>query len=807
MKTKTAVLNGKKLVVGAVALVAAIGAFAEADAFDYRSWILANGAAPVCAGGVSGSAYPASYGPANAFDGSATADANKRYLGEVKNGACLIYGADVPGQTFPMSAYRVCQLTAGDYANDRAPTAWTLSGGDTSEGPWTEIETRSGVTWSGMLGQKAAVPAIDDCWRMFKLETPQTYKFYRIDFTDSRVTTAVTWDVGVMEVEYLGNLVDGSVTFVPPHAEEKVLTNSSAYVTTTYDESAYPVDADNAISFLGFDAVGYSTTVFKGGWWDFGLGGFFRSDSSFGGRTTVFDGSVVTNAGSLYLAGTSGDNNKLLLKGTSELHLDNFVLGMKNGNGQNSRALVTDGSLLHCTGYISFNDRVLSASTYLSGNELVISNVGSRLVVDGSTYLDRTQAGAAGNYYAGVGGNALVVTDHASAKLHALNVAISGFHSMSNRVTVSKGGYLETTSINLGSSWASGANTYDYTRFEVLDGGVVTNTGLLTIGYYDGSKHGRISVVVSNGVLYSATKHEVNQPIIGVKESKIVISGPNARYFNGSNSASVRLFGPGAVDSRFIVENGAVVTSLPVNYGYTYMANTTRASLIVRNGGVLSIGDIRMASYNGSGTCVGNSFVAGSGASVTTGQFWCDCLHGTVTVDNAVLYCKNTHYYNAYGAINIGGGAASEQYQKGTNCVLNVKGHAPKIIALSNRIQIDRASKVVFHLPSDGYAPSAQPLVDNGGQQTRFGDDCALEFAGAEDLFAYHENVLKKWGKYTLMRANSFAISDDILAAANASLPEGMEVKIEDGADASGNKRKVMTLSVKPRFGLMLIVR
>ena len=797
----------KKLIVAAVAVGVVTCGFAENPA-DYRSWILANGGTPVSAGGTSGTAYHASYPPEFAFDGDVSADTTERYLGELKDGACLIFGADMGDKAFTMSAYRICQLTAGDYANDRAPTAWTLYGGDTSEGPWTEIETRSGVTWSGELGQKKTVPAIDDCWRFFRLSAAQSYKFYKIACTASRAATTVIWNVGVMEVEFLS---DVCVTFVPPHAEANALVNSLGGAITTYDETDYPVDAEHALSFTGFEAVGMASTVFLGGLWDFGATAsddvtenFFKKSDTAGGRTTTLDsGAVVTNVGALYLAGTKGDNNTLLLKGQSELHANRFVLGMKNGSGQKSRAFVTDGSLLHCRGWIDFSDLGLSASKDLTGSELVVSNAGSRLVVDGTTYLDRTRD----SYKSGVGGNTLTITDHATAKLHALNLSTSCLHSMSNRVIVSKGAYLETTAINLGTEWASGNNTYDYARFEVLDGGVVTNTGTLSIGYQDGSKHGRISLVVSNGVFYSEKKLATANAMIKIQDSEIIVSGPKAVFRNGTYDYTVRLFGPGAVGSRFIVENGAVLKSLPVAYGYTYMGNTTRGQVIVRDRGVLSVGDIRMASYNHSGTAIGSTFIAGSGASVTADQFWCDALHGTVTVDNAVLYCKNTHYYNAYGALNIGAGLASGSYQKGTNCVLNIVGHTPKVITPGNKILIDRASKVVFHLPSDGYPAAAQPLMDSRGYATNFGDDCAIEFTGAEELLAYHRDVLRRKGRYTLIQGGSFVLPDALLAAANASLPEGLSIAVEDGKNASGTACKNLVLKVSPQFGLLMIVR
>ena len=186
----------------------------------YRAWISANGGTPTIDGGTAGTTaganYTANYPPAHAFDGLTTADSAGRYLGgySAASDAYVIYGAAIEGKSFTMTHYRICQATAGDYSNDRAPSAWTLYGADSADGPWTTIETRTGVTWSGSFGAKAAIPSASNLWRTFTLENPSTYKFYKIAFSShANPSYTGSWKIAVMEIEYIGDSTSYPYTF------------------------------------------------------------------------------------------------------------------------------------------------------------------------------------------------------------------------------------------------------------------------------------------------------------------------------------------------------------------------------------------------------------------------------------------------------------------------------------------------------------------------------------------------------------------------------------------------------------------
>lgn len=296
----------KRLALLAAALTVAVlsavpfGAFASSE--DYRSWLLENGATPVIAGGTAGTTYHAEYPPAMAFDGLKDTDSAHRYLGSIQNGAYLIYGGDVSGKTFTTTHYRVWQLTCGALCNDRVPTAWTLYGSDAKDGPWAKIESRSDVKWSGTPGQSAPAPALSDCWREFKLATPQTYKFYKIAFTASK--TSDTWSVGVMEVEFRnvveaswkGARADSDVDWSLASNWDGAVPTGNAKVTIAYDDNCRMLTMTPPLDFTG--------TIICGGDdrdWAAGVDSTLRLNVLDGATWTIGhctrDGTLVATAG------------------------------------------------------------------------------------------------------------------------------------------------------------------------------------------------------------------------------------------------------------------------------------------------------------------------------------------------------------------------------------------------------------------------------------------------------------------------------------------------------------------------------
>ena len=186
----------------------------------------------------------------------------------------------------------------------------------------------------------------------------------------------------------------GTTTFTAGSAYGALRNEASGEVTLASSGAATESDA---ISFTNFDAVAGASTTFSGGWWDFGADSlteyptnFFSSSSTLSNRTTTFDnGAVVTNVGCAYLAGASGTDNALNLKGASSLTLTKLVFGLAQ-KPQRSSCRITEGSSLHCLNHLSMSEGSARDNvTKLTGNELVVSGEGSSLRVDGITYLGR----------------------------------------------------------------------------------------------------------------------------------------------------------------------------------------------------------------------------------------------------------------------------------------------------------------------------------------------------------------------------------------------------------------------------------
>ena len=559
-----------------------------------------------------------------------------------------------------------------------------------------------------------------------------------------------------------------------------MLSNAVSGAEVRFDQTGVATDAAHANRFTGFDAVPDAVTRFRGGWWDFSASnGFFRADSANGGRRTEFsDGAFVTNAGPVEIAGPSGANNSLALKGASSLCADSLVLGRSSKGGQKSRVLVADGSALSVAGDIRFCERPVRGSSALTGNELVVSNSGSRVVCGGTTYLARqytkAESGGSDNYDGNVGGNTLVVTDRARAALGALYVDNACRHGVSNRVEVSRGALLETAGIYISSGWTSITPTGDFNRFDILDGGIVTNRGSFSFGNYQNSNHRKLTMVVSNGTFYSTANVNASWGLIMGAESEIVVSGPDAHFQVGAYGNSTPLFSEPAFDSRFVIENGASI-ALPVTGGYGYTHATKRDTVIVRSGARFSSSRICMGSYGGGRPqSQTNGFVVADGASVTAGSFHANSVGGFVTVEDATLSVTNKS-----NTAFILGDPQDTYESAGRDMTLELKGTRPKVEVTNGRLCFRDGSRLRIVLPADGYAADAGPLVRVAGACV-FDAGCGFDLVAA-DAYAQHLRQRKvKFETCELVEAATLDIPAEALAEANAALPKGLSVTVQE---------------------------
>lgn len=589
---------------------------------------------------------------------------------------------------------------------------------------------------------------------------------------------------------------DRTVSYVAPHVEGAVLANAETGM-LTLDETAYPINEANALSFTGFEAVADSSTLFKGGWWNFGggdaAGGFWSATDSASNRyAELSDGAVVTNVGSVHVGGASGTDNQLRLTGASSFFAGYLSLGSSTSVGQKSKVTVSDGSLLHVSGELSLSTgEKFRGAREQTGNSLTVSGEGSRLVVGGQTSLGRNRDSGVNAQYMRLGGNTLTVADGASATLGALNVDTgSAYGGESNRVVFSGNARVTMTSLDFATAGAYGGRGGNL--LEILDGAVVTNTGTMMFGMEDIAKALGNRIVVSNATFCTKLKNYASRGklLIWGNGNSFVVSGANSQLTIDDDISG--LFH--GKTSSFVVENEATLNS-PSGF-YCFTAATSSNTVLVTTGATLSFpGGVYTVGQSNVGRTASafNKLVVESGATVSTASSKDIYIYGTgceLTVDDGSVNCG--------GNVQVG---SANSYD--TNCLAKVRGTHPKM-TVAKSLNVKNGSCLRFELPATGYDANAatgeNPLLDVGataGNGIYLDETSRLEFAGAEELMAYHKQT-KERRDYVLVQAESIGISAEQIAAASVGLPEGMTLT---------NTGTKLVLRVSPQRPLIIIVR
>ena len=563
--------------------------------------------------------------------------------------------------------------------------------------------------------------------------------------------------------------------------------------------------ATDAISVEKFDAtVSKANTTFSGGYWDFGATGsdtvnFFSAGQTFANRTTMLDnGAQVVGIGSLYLAGSSGTNNILALTGASSLTAAWLSMGSASAN-QRNRLTVSDGSSLVCKGplYLSLSSvSSVAGGKNKTGNRLTVTGEGSSLKVTGTLNVGGQSPDS--NLYGTSGGNTFEVADGASAALAGVVMGTGPRNGTCNRIVFSEGAKATMTSLTVASN-VSGSYSIASNVIEILSGAVVTNSGSFTFGA-DNNKGGYNTCLVSNATFHTDKVYKMNTAYYFLRgpHSTFILSGENAKFTtNGGFDAFFK--GDGCT---FIVENGASYSFSNSTFSYTLAVNDE--TVLVRSGATVSVPSgfkpTGTGQTGGIYTGTNNAIVVESDAVLTT-------RNGPLSIygNGNRLEVRDATVKAAGNKLMIGhDGAASGCY--GTNCLLTVSGTRPEITATWS-VYVWNSSKMRINLPASAYeaehATAEHPLV-YGATGIFFDNGGTLELAGAEEMYKYHfDNGIK--GSYVLVAAGSgqtFRISEDNLAAIQATLPEGMTI-----AKRTVNKKPSVVLDVKPKFGMMFIVR
>lgn len=583
----------------------------------------------------------------------------------------------------------------------------------------------------------------------------------------------------------------GTMTFESPVSYGK-LQNAVSSGAVVFDQSAYEKTEAYANSFTNFDAVANASTTFLGGWWDFAGGDFFSAAATLSGRMTTIDGgAIVTNVANVNLAGTGGTDNGLYVKGASTFAMGRFVFGSL-ANTQRSVCRVTEGSRFLCSGDVSMSESGSWAAyaKNLTGNEFEVAGEGSRLEIKGTFSLGRDLGGN----YSGTGGNTFTLDDGATAEIGALQVAMGVRHGPGNKLTFGKNTRTTLGSFRIGNSTTinhAGSNVVS-----IVDGAVVTNNGTFAFGG-DG-KQPYNELLVSNAVFSTQKGNVVNDAsyLFYGPKSTITVSGPDA-VFSVREGVHAFFRGDGCT---FIVENGAYY-----RYGNTTFANTVDCNdetLWVRNGSTVeTAGNLTLSQTGKNHTCRNNAVVVENGSTLTVGgQLHISDKNGRLVVDDSTVTMP---YMFLVGASETGSIV-------GTNGLVVLRGSCPYVYS-GYGAKFANSSLLRIDLPPDGYdegsATTDRPLMrcgvaTSGGMS--FLDDSTLEITGAEEFLKFHERTHRK-GSYVLLSghgAGKLLLSEEKLAAVQATLPEGLTVSLRDRT-----YDRDLLLTAKPKFGLMLLVR
>ena len=587
----------------------------------------------------------------------------------------------------------------------------------------------------------------------------------------------------------------GTMTFPSPVSYGKLSVTTGTAGPVIFDQSSVLCDAAHANVFTAYDATSYSDVTFRGGWWDFSApsgdtvnfyyvtGG---DESTPKNRIVTFtDGAVVTNIGTSVLGGRrDGFYNLVNIQGGASVWMDRLALGQRQAD-QHNRCFVFGGGSLTLR-QLDFTDSYRdNHALKISGNEVVVSNATSRLVVSETAYLSRPVA--ANSADGTIGGNTLTITDGAQASISNLMVNCAATHGVSNRVVVSKNAVLTTERCALGNSWSAGPNCGNLDRFEVLDGAAYTNRGSFIFGYNgnDTARSGARgeTLIVSNATFvtknFSRPKNnsgtEYWSPVFASDASTIILSGTDTVFKVTDNSSSYTdrpLFG--RANSTLIIEDGMQFKYW--NWGFANDRSANYNTVCVRSGAKLTSvpNAITTGSWTRNAPCRGNRLVVEDEGTVSVQYVWVSQRDSELFVSNATVNATAYRQDETNGTISVGGAWQNNinQFGVGTNCVLRVAGDHPKVSAANGSIIIVNHSRIAFDLPVAGYAENVIPVTTGD----KFYID-STSFIDVSNIRAVRKARFNRPGapsnvRYTLVKAKKWNVADAIIAEANARLPK-----------------------------------
>ncbi len=579
----------------------------------------------------------------------------------------------------------------------------------------------------------------------------------------------------------VASAADRTVTYEAPYAQNDLLSNSETGV-LTLDESAYPVDAAHALSFTGLTAVAKSTTIFNGGFWDFG-GGLFPTNAANDRTITLQNGAVVTNVASM--PPFNHYRNKLNLLGASRLYVDGDAVIDRGGSewDHSNEVHVAESSSLIVGGDIITS--YMGAGSNAHRREGVLFEVagsGSYAKAKGLD-MNKSESNANGS----PGDASVVVRDHGVLEIAGTLSIDAGSRTFKNRLYVTDGGAVTASTVNLVTHY--GLN-YDNSscgcEVHVLNGGSLRANTKFNLGYTSSGSNGKhgMRLVVSNGTFSAAKMQPFGQ---GRCNTNIVvrISGPEAK-FKIDSVDGMSLFNQ-AGWNKFIVENGANIYFPWGDYSYL-QASTNNTVLVTGTNTVLRMSSINLSNGGNNPSSfrgLTNRFCIADGGMVTGSFFRVSGIAGTLSISNGTLLVSNSRYDRAqtepcgvdlYPAFNAGlrfkyGGAS-------TNCIVRLSGTNPRIACVGgSSAELRGSTKLIFDIPESGYDYGAEDHVPfDVSNKLTINDNCEIIVNGLTR--AARHSIAAKGGSVPLIRAKTLNIGNALLESAQAALPNDCKLKL-----------------------------
>lgn len=271
-------------------------------------------------------------------------------------------------------------------------------------------------------------------------------------------------------------------------------------------ESTGDTTAADKIILGGYQQVAKSTTIFNGGFWDFGGGKFNVETTALSYRTNIFRNAAVATNISYYTVGDAsgmsgwgggGQYNTTFVTDGAKLYVDGTLMLSRRLYESHSALWVTDGGYLYCKGNVTIGDGAMPGdSVQKSGDWLIISNATASAKVTGTI-----QVSSASN---NSGDRHLLVTDGARLDAGAINVGGTNTRSFNSSFIAGENSVVTTKYLYLDDRWPQnygGLESGD--KIEIRDGAFVRVTDTFKSGYSSDNQPGPrgAKLVISNGTL------------------------------------------------------------------------------------------------------------------------------------------------------------------------------------------------------------------------------------------------------------------------------------------------------------------